>query len=220
MEDAGASYTLEVTPSDELIPYIEEMNEVAVMHVGAKPHITVARDERDMSVVSVLTKHTKPEYYKIWNVNESELFTFKYSVFNQPRREFCYAGDWSLSLDLGTGILRQCICSLYNQNIFSDVTKPIKFKAIGHNCLLPHCWNAHAYLSFGCIPELHTPTYDTLRNRVREDGTEWLKPTMKAFMSNKLKEANDEYSSYQKIRIDAIMFCRKVLRDIKHYIKR
>lgn len=220
MQKAGASFTVEATPSDELSPYIEEMNNIAIQYTGAKPHITVARDERNMKEVAILTNRTREEYKKTWSVNDSPLFDYKLSVFNQKRTEFCYAGDWTFSLDLGTGILSQCICSLYRQNIFDNVEEPIRFKAIGHHCLLPHCWNAHAYLSFGSIPEHQAPTYDTLRNRVREDGSEWLKPEMKAFMQCKLKEANNEYSESTKKKIDCEMTCREALRTLKHSVVR
>ncbi len=218
MRNAGASFTVEVTPSDELIPYIEEMNELALQKTGAKPHITVARDERNMKEVAILTNLSRNSYKKTWSLNNSPLFDYKISVFNQKRREFCYAGDWTFSLDLGSGIMSQCICSLYRQNIFDNVAEPIKFKAIGHHCLLPHCWNAHAYLSFGSIPEHQAPTYDTLRNRVCEDGSEWLQPEMKSFMQRKLKEANEEYSWGKKKTIDCEMFCRETMRSLKHVL--
>ena len=56
MRDAGASFTLEVTPYDELIPYIDEMNDLAVEQLGALPHFTIARDENNMKDMPKLTK--------------------------------------------------------------------------------------------------------------------------------------------------------------------
>ena len=140
MRDAGASFTLEATPSDELIPYIEEMKALAVQEVGAVCHITVGRDEHNMSTIPILSQMTPVEYYNTWKVFDSGFFEYKFSVFSQKRTEFCYAGDWTLFLDMGSGILHQCYCSLFNQNIFEDVSKPIKFKAIGHFCQQPHCY--------------------------------------------------------------------------------
>ena len=218
--DAGASFTLEATPSDELVPYIEEMKELSIKKVGALPHITVARDEHDMSEVPVLTKMSHEDYNKTWSQFDSEMFEFKWSVFSEKRTEFCYAGDWSLNLDMGTGVLKQCICSLYNQNIFDDVTKPIIFKAIGHHCIQPHCYNAHAYLTFGSIPELQSPTYDKMRNRVLPDGREWLRPQMKEFMQCKLVGENKEYSDEKKRAIDKEMGRLERVRDIKNKVKR
>lgn len=205
VRDAGASFTLEVTPSDELIPYIDELKELAQKEVGAIPHITVARDEHDMSSLNILTKMNKEEYANTWGAFNSKLFEYKFSIFNKKRNEFCHAGDWTLNLDMGSGILRQCYKSLYNQNIFDDIEKPINFKPIGCNCLQPHCFNGHAWLALGTIPELVTPTYAELRNRICENGSEWLKPRMKDFMNQKLYENNEEYSNIRKALINASM---------------
>lgn len=209
VRDAGASFTLEVTPSDELIPYIDELKNLAVKEVGAIPHITVARDEHDLSSLNILTKMTKEDYAKTWNVFDSKLFEYKFSIFNKRRNEFCHAGDWTLNLDMGSGVLRQCYNSLYNQNIFDDVSKPIKFKPIGCNCLQPHCFNGHSWIGLGTIPELAAPTYAELRNRICEDGSEWLKPKMKEFMSQKLYENNEEYSCVKKSFTNISMRLRK-----------
>ncbi len=205
MRDAGASFTLEATPSDELIPYIDEMKELAIKEVGAVNHVTVARDEHDLGVIPILTKMTPEEYKKTWSTFKSEFFDYKFSVFTKKRTEFCYAGDWTLFFNMGNGELYQCYSSLYSQNIMDDVTKPINFKAIGHHCQQPHCYNAHAFLTFGAIPEHVAPTYATIRNRVCVDGTEWLQPRMKAFMEQRLKYANSEYTQEQKDAIDKEM---------------
>lgn len=205
MREAGASFTLEATPSDELIPFINEMKALAIKEVGAVNHVTVARDEHDLSVIPILTKMSPEEYRKTWSTFNSEFFDYKFSVFTKKRTEFCYAGDWTLFYNMGTGELHQCYRSLFSQNIMDDVNKPIIFKAIGHHCQQPHCYNAHAFLTFGAIPEHEAPTYAAIRNRVCQDGSEWLKPRMKAFMEERLKYANEEYSAAKKASIDKEM---------------
>lgn len=45
MKENGISFTVEVTPSDEYIPYIEEIKEECMGEIGALPHITVCRIE-------------------------------------------------------------------------------------------------------------------------------------------------------------------------------
>lgn len=205
MRDCGASFTLEATPSDELIPYIEEVKSTAIKGVGAVNHVTVARDEHDKSVVPILSKMTPEEYKKTWSVFSSSFFDYKFSVFSQKRKEFCYAGDWTLFYHMDTGVLHQCYCSLWDQNIMDDVNKPIKFKAIGHHCQQPHCYNAHAFLTFGAIPEHEAPTYAEIRNRTCVDGSEWLQPRMREFMEQRLKNANDEYTEEKKLAIDREM---------------
>ena len=219
MRDAGASFTLEATPSDELIPYVDDMKALAIKEVGAVNHVTVARDEHDMSKIPVLTKMSLDDYQKTWSTFNSSFFDYKFSVFLQKRTEFCYAGDWTLFFNMGDGILHQCYCSLYSQDIMSDITKPIIFKAIGHHCQQPHCYNAHAFLTFGAIPEHIAPTYAEIRNRICIDGSEWVKPRMKAFMGQKLKSINSEYSEAKKSEIDAEMLKLERRRKRKEKIK-
>ena len=163
---------------------------------------------------------TREEYGKIWSTFKSEFFDSKFRVFNEKRTEFCYAGDWTLWLDMGTGKLHQCYCSLFCQDMFEDVTKPLVFKAIGHHCQQPHCYNAHAFLTFGAIPEHESPTYATIRNRVCVDGTEWLQPRMKAFMSQKLKDNNTPYSVEKMNAIDAEMKSLEKRKKRNYLLKR
>ena len=166
MRDAGASFTLEATPSDELVPYINEMKAQSMAEVGAWCHITVPRSEKNMRKIPLLSRMNPMDFYKTWQVFDSPFFEYKFSVFSKKRKEFCYAGDWTLWLNMGTGWLSQCYCSLYGQNIFDKTEEPIIFKPIGHFCRLPHCFNAHAFLTFGSIPEHESPTYAIMRNRV------------------------------------------------------
>lgn len=223
VRDAGCSFTLEATPSDEWIPYIDEMKKAAMDNVGAVCHITIARDERDPEKLPILTSLPRDEYEKTWKTFNSPLFDYKLTIFEQKRKEFCYAGDWSFCLNLGTGIMSQCYRSYTSHNIFEDVSKPIPFKAIGKHCKEHHCYNGHSFIVLGDIPELDAPTYTELRNRTCTDGSEWLKPEMKHFMSTKLFQSNKEYSAFEKflanVRIRTIMRKEKVHSRLKRFFK-
>lgn len=214
MRDAGASFVLEITPSDETIPYIEELKQASLDNLGAVCHITIARDESVEGKLPILTALTDEEFYKTWGVFDCEMFNYKKTIFGQRRKEFCYAGDWSFSLNLGTGMMSQCYKSLYNRNIIEDPEAPIPFKAIGHFCQECHCYNGHSFLSWGDIPSLKSPTYAEERNRICPDGSEWLKPEMKQFMSTRLYEGNKEYSPWRKAMTDAEMAARVIKRKI------
>ena len=195
MKASGVSFTVELTPTDELIPYIDEIKSMTVEKLGAYPHATIARDDRTNGI-EVLSNYKLEEYIKIWSVFKSELLDFKSTIFQKKRREFCYAGDWSLFVDLSSGNIKPCNCHKFMGNIY-DITKPINFGTIKH-CTIPHCFNGHAWLALGNIPQMKTPTYAELRNRICTDGTEWLQPRIKAFFSTKLNESNEEYSIIQK----------------------
>lgn len=219
MRDAGCSFTLELTPNDESIPIIDEIKERAVQELGAVCQVTIARDDiSPLKDKPILTKLSKEDYYKTWSVFNSEMFDFKRTIFGQKRCEYCYAGSWSFYLNLGTGIMSQCYSSFKRQQIFEEPDKPINFTPVGYYCDQPHCYNGHAFLTLGVIPELNTISYSQIRNRVCNDGSEWLKPEFKAFISQKLKDANREYSPWEK-RMHALRYhplVRKLINKIHH----
>lgn len=216
VRDAGASFTLEETANDNTIPYIDEMKKVAIDNVGALPHISIARDETDPNSLPILTKLSKNDFYKTWSTFNSNLFKYKFSIFGIKRHEFCYAGLWSLSVNIGTGAVSQCYKTYYNINLFDNLDKPLEMRPIGCHCPECHCYNGHSFISWGDIPSLKAPTYAELRNRVCKDGSEWLKPEMKSFMASKLWETNKQYSSVEKIRLD-LWYC---LLSAKSFLKR
>jgi hypothetical protein len=161
---AGCSFTLELTPNDETIEYINDIKTICMEEFGSLCHVTIARDDRDKKI-PVLSKYTFNEFKTIWGTFNSDLFDFKTKIFYKNRQEFCYAGDWSCYLNLVTGELRQCYAEKFLQNIYVDIKDPIRFLPVGTGCRIAHCYNGHAFLSLGVIPELDTPSYSELRNR-------------------------------------------------------
>ena len=220
MQNAGASFTLELTPHDELIPYIDELKQKAIDEVGAVPHVTVARDEHYMGDKPILTKMTRDEYKKIWGTFDSKLFDFKMSIFGEKRKEFCYAGLWSGYLSLEDGTLRQCYTYWYRQNILDDVNKPIKWRPAACYCKEPHCYNGHGWIALGDIPDVPSPTYAEERNRVCADGTEWLQPKMKAFMSQRLYDNNPQITPPYKFCANVAMWWLKNTSILKGKVKK
>lgn len=191
VDEVGVSFSVEVTPHDGLIDKIDDIKKICLERVGAVCHITVARDAAKTEI-PILTDLSREEYYKTWSTFDSDMFKFKMSTFGVKRREFCYAGDWTGYLNLVTGILKPCYYTYGGQDIFKDINKPIKFEAMGE-CHLSHCYNSHAFLTIGAIPELETPTYLDIRDRVTEEGKHWVKPRVAEFFKSKLKESNEEY---------------------------
>lgn len=198
---AGASISVELTPSDEMIPHIEDAIALCQARVGAVCHVTVARDERNPDL-AILSAHPKAEYRQIWGRFDSDLFRFKLGVFGEKRHEFCYAGLWSGTLDLASGELWQCYHAARLQNIYKELDRPIQFSPVGCHCPEPHCYNAHAFMTLGVIPSVQTPPFENMRNRPCADGSEWLTPAMKAFLGRKLGDANPEWTWLERQRFE------------------
>lgn len=194
--EAGASANVEITPNDELIPYIDEIKEFSMKNFGALPHITIARDDRTQGI-EILSKLPKDEYYKIWGQFDSTMFNYKKTIFGKRQEEFCYAGIWSANIDLSTGIAKGCYCGRSLGDVFANPESDFPTFPVG-KCPLPHCYNGHAYMTFGNIPNATKVTFADIRNRVRSDGTEWLKPKLKSFFSTQLYQSNEELTNVEK----------------------
>lgn len=198
IKSAGASVTIELMPNDEIIDEIEDIKRVCLERMGALCHLTVGRD--DTNARDVLTKLPLDEYKKTWSQFDSEMFNFKMDVLNVKRKEFCYAGLWTLYVNLFTGEARQCYGCRSNQNIYKNIEKPIVFRPVGKGCKQPFCYNAHAFLTLGVIPELDTPSYLDMRDRIDESGKHWFSDAGIVAFSTRLSETNKPYTSVEKIK--------------------
>ncbi len=192
--NAGCSISVEITSGDEMVPYIDEIKDVCLKRTGALPHVTVARNSAS-STLKLLTEYSENDYANIWGEFASELFDLKMKLYGEKRKEFCYGGEWTFYLYLSNGDLKQCYKGEVIDNIFEDITRPIRFKPIGRKCSEPYCYNGHAWMALGCIPEVNIPTYSDIRNRVTNDGGEWLTESARNFLSHKLAENNIIYEN-------------------------
>ena len=216
IKNAGCSFTVEITPNDELIPYIEDIKQFSIDEFGALPHITVARDSRKNDL-PILTNLSHEEYIKTWNQFNSKLFEYKISVFGEKRKEFCYAGAWSYYLDLLTGDLKQCYCGEVLQNIYADIKIPIIEKPIGKNCKEAHCYNAHAWLTWGDIPSKKAPTYLEMRDRKCIDRSNWCIEPIYSFYKSKLYESNKQFLIFPNLNLKNIIAVTKFYHDNYEY---
>lgn len=191
---ANISITLELVANDEMIPDIPEIKRLSVENLGAPCHVVIPRVNNDPAL-PVLTTLPEDEFLKTWSVFDSPLFDFKREIWGINRRKFfCYAGAWGGLLDMGTGDFYQCYHAPCLQNLFKDTNSPLCEIPIGHECKMAHCYNGHAFLSFGCIPDMgKTPGYDEMRNRICTDGTQWLSERMKKFCATKLYDSNKRW---------------------------
>lgn len=190
LEEKGCSISIEVTPHDELIPYINELKDFSMKEFGALPHITTARNEQTENF-ELLTELSREEYQCIWGQFDSPMFDFKIMNIGVPRmNQDCMAGKWSLKLDLATGELLQCPFHKTIDFIYSNIEQSINLEKVGKKCLLPYCYNCHAYLTWGTIEEVESPTYLEMRDRMTIEGKHWIGKEMRKVMSQKLFDNN------------------------------
>jgi len=185
----GMSFSLEMTPTDEAEPYIDDIKKTCMEQVGALCHLTIPRN-MNTDGLELLSKHSFEEFVEIWSSFDSELFRFKAGLWGEKRCEFCYAGEWSGLLNVGNGVMTQCYGECLEQNIFRNLNKKIKWLPIGRHCDMPHCYNSHSLLALGNIPSI-MGNYSLERDRIDvRDGSHWLTESMREFLSHRLEHSN------------------------------
>ncbi len=203
---AGISYTVELVASDGNVPYIDEIKKVCMENLGCLCHLTDPR-ANTTDDIRHLTNMPMDEHLKVWGSFNSALFDYRQATWGHDRKKhFCYGGLWSFNLNLSQGDLKQCYRnSGVIQNIFEHPTEDIHYLPIGHHCRVPHCYNSHVFDCFaGVIPEIPSPTYAELRNRVLPGGDEWLKGPYKEIYSHRVCENNEPYIEERQIFADGI----------------
>lgn len=192
----GSSFVLQINLCDEYLPYWDEIKRESIEHVGAPPQVAATRKEIDLNDnVELYTSLSKRNYLKKGSEFNSPLFDFTMKNFMVKRKEFCYAGKWSYVLNLQSGIIRPCYCSLTHVNIYENPDEPIAFNPIGRHCLSPFCMNSSHFIALGCIPEYEdAPSYAELRNRPE---AKWYSSEFLNFVSQKLYDNNtNDYSTF------------------------
>lgn len=206
------AFTLELMAYDGIEKEVDTIIDSCIENVGAICQATIGRSDRKKGR-DLLSNHTENEYQEVWKKLHSPMQKFKLEILGKKRKEFCYAGAWSLFIDLYTGNAKACYRQPYNQNIFDDITKPIKFCPVGHYCLQPYCINGHAHLTWGLIPELNTPMYLEMRDRICSDGSQWVNNSCKFFFQTKLYNSNTQYSFLKKT-IHTITYPFRYIKDV------
>jgi hypothetical protein len=120
LKQKGIAFTVELTVNDETIPFIDEIKTVSMQRLGALPHVIESRNEGEEHLYR-LTKLPVDEHQKIWGSFESPLFNYQQKNWDKQITNFCYAGDWRISLEINDGSVHQCDCIFVDtrlQNIF------------------------------------------------------------------------------------------------------
>ncbi len=204
----GASVNIEITPSDDLIPYIDEVKEFSMINFGALPHLSIARDDRT-DEIQYLTELAVEKYDKIWSEFDSEFWRFKKSIFGVHQNGYCYAGKWSAYIDITTGLATPCYCGVPLGDVFANPEKKFPEIPIG-KCPMAHCYNGHALMTLGLIPGVTSVRYGNIRDREKIDGTRWLSSNVKQFFNSNLNEENEELTTSQK-RIEQVhLFVKRI----------
>ena len=201
--NSACSYTIEITPHDNLIPHIKEIKEIFKQKAnGAMPHITYARDSTK-SDFDLLSELSLQEYEHVWGQFDSALFSLKNKLYNKHINDFCYAGNWTFNVSLQSGNMQTCYRQTQFFPILSDVDSPLPELALGEKCAMRYCFNGHAFIAWGAVPTIKCDSYLAMRDREDSDGNHWVKPAYARAMKQKLYDNNfvyhDTWPDYQRL---------------------
>lgn len=200
------SYTLEMVPGDDLEPLMGEIKEMcAEKSGGVMPHLTFARDSTKPGN-DLLSACSVDKYREKWKQFSSALFDLKSEWYGRNMRAYnCYAGSWSYTMNAMTGDIKACYRREVIGNIFDKEMKTFPSVAVGKDCCIEYCFNNHAFLAWGTVPEIECASYLDIRDKVSKEGEHWVKEPMYGFMAHKLKDSNFEYigkwSDYERLYV-------------------
>lgn len=218
VQSLGCSFLVQINLYDGYIPYLEDIKKLCVDNVNALPQVAATRKEESLTKkIELMTDASMDEYVNMGKSFDSPLFDFTMKNFNKKRREFCYAGAWSYTLNLKTGVLKRCYASTIHQNIFADPEKPLLEMPVGKCCGSLFCLNSSHFLSLGVIPELNTPNYADLRNRPQAN---WYTKEMYEFLSGKLSSSNKTVSGIRRSILTVISWFDCLLYKTYQRLKR
>lgn len=190
IKNSECSYTLEITPHDGIVNKIEDIKNMFFREEnGAMPHVSFARDSNKQGL-DLLSTYDLDEYYNIWNKFNSKMFELKYEWYGEKINNYCYAGNWSYLLNLYSGDLKACYRKEPIGNIFDSMENGLPLNPIECSCEVPYCFNSHAFLAWGCVPEISCASYGDMRDRTSKNGEHWVKPNARYAMEQKLYNNN------------------------------
>lgn len=212
VQAAGCSILLQINLVDAYIPFWDEIKKLSLENVGALPQVALTRDESDHTF-KPMTNLSFEDYVAKGQEMKSPLFDYTCKNFMVKRNEFCYAGLWSGTLDMASGILTGCYGNGFQKDIFEDISKPIPFEPIGKQCACKYCINSSHFLSQGIIPSLlPQPSYGELRNR---EEANWYTQEMKDFLYTQFENFNPKLTTITQVQIN---LTNKVKKSLKNFI--
>lgn len=196
IKKSRCSYTIEIVPFDGIIDNIPDIKNMFEEKAnGAMPHVSFARDSTKVDL-DVLTELELSEYKEIWGQFDSKMFELKSRNYGKKITNYCYAGCWSYLVNCMTGDIRPCYRQDVIGNIFEFDKKKFPETPIGHQCNVSYCFNNHAFLSWGVVPDIKEYTYLEMRDRIDCNNNHWVREPMYSFMNQKLYDNNYSFGDY------------------------
>lgn len=194
LKKAGISFMLSLIIGESYVPYLQEIRDICLERVNILPSAGVAFDpENGWQKCAFYNDEIAKQIDTLFG--DDSLSPEVGKIISEPRKEFCYAGDWSFALNLDTGNISKCFYGASTDNIFEDLDRKINFEAIG-KCPSEYCVCGGLLLGAGVIPELNFPSLSqSFANRISVNNN------ILKYVDFKLKDNNQIYTAKQKNKI-------------------
>lgn len=188
-DEAGIVYYVNLTLSEDYIDCLDDIKKLVNEKIGKDPFILYCLDaENDWKRCDFFTDEFVDNLSKKFDI-EHLLIENKVS-YEKRRNEFCYMGDWGFVFNLETGVMSACFDSPEYFNIVEDLSKPIKFEAVG-KCCSKYCSMGARFLGLGVVPKIKEfKNYNDLYNNFKNSPTD---SKISEHTNNYLWETNKRY---------------------------
>lgn len=193
-DEAGIVYYVNLTLGPDCLDSIDDIKKLVNDRTGRNPFILYCLDPKNNW--ERCSFYTKEFINDIANKFDCpHLILEDKESYGKYRTEFCYMGDWGFVFNLETGYISGCFDSPAVQNIVEDITKPIKFEAVG-KCCSHYCSMGARFLGLGVIPEIKEfSNYNELYSRYKNNPKD---SVVAETTNNYLWETNNQYSNFRK----------------------
>lgn len=209
MREHQIAFSIEVVSNDYVLDELDELKAFCLQNFGALPHVLAGRDETVKNTFPKYeTKLSEDEFRKVWSAFDSDLFRYQDTDYNLCHTaEFCYAGVYTGSLNLGTGTFSPCPGGRAMTNLFEDIEQTIHFVPIA-KCPFPYCFcGFFLHVLAGVAREEYHPDvkFFQFRDRLCQNGETWLTPSIREVFSHRCAEYHEDYPEEKKMYLRALM---------------
>lgn len=209
MKSHQIAFSVEIVSNDYVLDELEELKAFCIQSFGALPHVLAGRNEGEKNKFPKYeTKLPEDDFKRVWSGFDSDLFRYQDTDYLlNHNAEFCYAGVYTGSLDLGTGNFSPCPGSRNITNFFEDIGNPVQFVPAAE-CPFPYCYcGFFLQVLAGVTREEYHPDvrFYQFRDRICPDGSTWLTPSIREVFSHRCAEYHKDYPAEKKAYLRALM---------------
>ncbi|MDD5999622.1 MAG: radical SAM protein [Lachnospiraceae bacterium] len=198
LKEENISVGITLVLANSYIPVIEEIK-IYCDELGIVPSVNLAINEHEDGEVEHIVEVSDEEYREMEKrLTGQKSVTSKLNNFYTKETGFCYAGVWSIILDITTGECGQCVNnSDHVFNFYDNIEKPLELLPVGNRCKAAYCICGFRD-AWHLVPEKE---FITEKETISPSDRFLSEETRRRFRTD-LAKSNEEYSDTMKEAIN------------------